>query len=222
MITAVLFLQTGRLTSYSAIRLRNYWARKWKSSFHLVFVSNTPAIGRDISPAIRVSAPDAMVIVNQEGKIVLINSRTEELFGYTRQELLGYSLEVLIPERFHAQHLSHREAFGTNAYHPAMSAGLNLYAIRKDGTEFPVEISLSPISTAGGLLVSSAIRDMTVRQRAEDKFRALLEAAPDAMVIVDQYGKITLVNAQTEKLFGYSRADLIGQAVERLVPERYR
>ncbi len=168
------------------------------------------------------SAPDAMVIVNQEGKIVLINSRTEELFGYTRQELLGYSLEVLIPERFHAQHLSHREAFGTNPYHRAMSAGLNLYAIRKDGTEFPVEISLSPISTAGGLLVSSAIRDMTVRQRAEDKFRALLEAAPDAMVIVDQYGKITLVNAQTEKLFGYSRADLIGQAVERLVPERYR
>lgn len=168
------------------------------------------------------SAPDAMVISDIEGKITLVNSRTEELFGYTRRELLGYSIEVLIPERFHAQHLRERELFGEVPNHRAMSAGLNLYAIRKDGTEFPAEISLSPIKTAGGLLISSAIRDMTVRQRAEDKFRGLLEAAPDAIVIVDKDGLITLVNAQTEKVFGYSRAELIGQSVECLIPERYR
>ena len=168
------------------------------------------------------SAPDAMVIVDEEGKIVLVNSRTEELFGYARQELLGYPLEILLPERFHAQHLLQREAFGEKPYHRAMSAGLNLYAIRKDGTEFPAEISLSPIKTTGGLLVSSAIRDMTVRQRAEDKFRGLLEAAPDAIVIVDKDGIITLVNAQTERLFGYLRSELIGQSVEYLIPERYR
>jgi protein-histidine pros-kinase len=168
------------------------------------------------------SAPDAMVIADEAGKIVLINSRTEELFGYTRQELLGFSIEVLLPERFHAQHIRDRELFEAKPYHRAISSGLNLYAIRKDGTEFPAEISLSPIKTAGGLLVSSAIRDMTVRQKAEDKFRGLLEAAPDAMVIVDKDGLITLVNVQTEKLFGYPRTELIGQPVECLIPERYR
>ncbi len=168
------------------------------------------------------SAPDAMVIADDQGKIVLVNSRTEELFGYTRQELLGYAIEVLLPERFHAQHMRDRQSFGENPYHRAISSGLNLYALRKDGTEFPAEISLSPIRTAEGLLVSSAIRDMTVRQKAESKFRGLLESAPDAMVIVDKDGLITLVNGQTEKLFGYPRAELIGRSVEHLIPERYR
>ncbi len=168
------------------------------------------------------SAPDAMVIADDQGKIVLVNSRTEELFGYTRQELLGYAIEVLLPERFHAQHMRDRQSFGAKPYHRAISSGLNLCALRKDGSEFPAEISLSPIKTAEGLLISSAIRDMSVRKKAEDKFRGLLESAPDAMVIVDKDGLITLVNGQTEKLFGYPRAELIGRFIECLIPERYR
>jgi protein-histidine pros-kinase len=168
------------------------------------------------------SAPDAMVIADQRGKIALVNSRAEELFGYTKQELLGQPIEILLPQRFHAQHLLQRDLFSQKPYHRAISAGVNFYAIRKDGTEFPAEISLSPIKTAKGMLVSSAIRDMTVRQRSEDKFRGLLESAPDAMVIVDKDGIVTLVNAQTEKLFGYLRAELIGMSVESLIPERYR
>jgi protein-histidine pros-kinase len=103
-----------------------------------------------------------------------------------------------------------------------MGEDLELFGLRKDGTEFPLEISLSPIKTSEGVLVASAIRDITVRKKAEDKFRSLLEAAPDAMVIVDDRGKITLVNAQTQKLFGYTRSELIGQSVEMLIPERYR
>ncbi len=168
------------------------------------------------------SAPDAMVIVDQLGRIVLVNSRTEELFGYTRQEILGYSVEILIPERFHSQHHHHRTSYFADPRQRPMGKTWNCSACGKMGRSFPSKSVLVPIKTADGVLVASAIRDITVRKKAEDKFRSLLEAAPDAMVIVNEAGKITLVNAQTEKLFGYTRSELIGRTVESLIPERYR
>ena len=167
------------------------------------------------------STPDAIIMVNVTGRIVLVNSQAERVFGYARAELLGQTIEVLLPHRYRGGHLRHRTGFFGQPRTRTMGAGLELYGLRKGGDEFPVEISLSPISTEEGTMAMTAIRDITDRKRADQKFKDLLEAAPDAMVIVNREGRIVLVNSQAVRLFGWSRDELLDQPIELLVPERY-
>src|SRR5471032_2918767 len=167
------------------------------------------------------STPDAIIMTNASGRIVLANGHAERLFGYAAGALRGQPLEVLLPERYRAGHVGHRSQYFGQPRPRTMGAGLELYGLRRDGVEFPLEISLSPITTDDGTLVMSAIRDTSERRKAEQKFRGLLEAAPDAIVIVNRQGEIVLVNSQTEQLFGYPRAELLGRRIEVLIPQRY-
>jgi PAS domain S-box-containing protein len=175
------------------------------------------------------SAPDGVVIVDAAGRIALVNEQTERMFGYERGELLGRKIELLLPERFRERHADHRSGYIADPRTRPMGVGLELAGRHKDGSEFPVDISLSAIETEEGLLATAFVRDIRERQiakelhvRSEQRFASLLESAPDAVVITDSEGTIMLVNAQTESLFGYPRDELLGHEVEILLPETVR
>ncbi len=138
------------------------------------------------------AAPDAMVVVNQSGEIVLLNVQAEKQFGYRRDELVGQKVKNIIPEGFAERLIADGTRSAAEALAQQIGTGIELNGRRKDGSEFPIEIMLSPLESAEGILVTAAIRDISVRKAAEEhlaqmegRYRGLLEAAPDAMVVVD-------------------------------------
>jgi len=174
------------------------------------------------------AAPDAMVVVNQRGEIVLLNVQAEKQFGYSRDELVGQKVKNIIPEGFAERLIADATRSTAEALAQQIGMGIELSGRRKDGSEFPIEIMLSPLESAEGILVTAAIRDISVRQAAEkhlvqmeSRYRGLLEAAPDAMVVVNQRGEIVLVNVQAEKQFGYRRDELVGQKVKNIIPQGF-
>jgi protein-histidine pros-kinase len=176
----------------------------------------------DIVSQILNTAADATIVSDHEGYIRVANERAEQLFGYGPGELVGQQVEVLLPTEHRERHRDLRTKYNETPRARPMVSGLELYGQRRDGSAFRAEIALNPIETDDGLIVTSTIRLVEQADESEEYFRHLLESAPDAMVIVDDHGKIAVVNGQAENMFRYTRQEILGQPVEMLLPERIR
>ncbi len=184
--------------------------------------------------------PDAVAAVNQQGVIIQVNSQTETLFAYTRDELIGQKVEMLVPERQRPQHHHHREHFHQEPKIRRMGSGLDLYGRRRDGSEFPVEISLSPVATGDGTIVLSVIRDISDRKRIEEELRRvneeldrrksrelrdsqnrlalIVDSSQDSIIGKNLDGIITHWNKGAEQMYGYTAQEMIGRSITVLCP----
>jgi sigma-B regulation protein RsbU (phosphoserine phosphatase) len=167
------------------------------------------------------AAPEAIVVTKRDGRIIRVNTQTERLFGYPREELLGQNVEVLLPQRVRDRHVKKRAAYFSHPRVRPMGAGRELYARRKDGTEFPVDVSFGSLETGGETLVSGFIRDITERKRSEElvsHLAAIVETSDDAIVGKSLDGTILSWNSGAERLYGYKAEEVVGRPLALLVP----
>jgi PAS domain S-box-containing protein len=170
------------------------------------------------------SAPDGIVIVGRDGRITMLNDQAERMFGYAQADLVGRPIEVLVPARVRSVHSLHRSSYVEHPRTRPMGAGLQLMAKRKDGSEFPVEISLSPVETSDTTLVAAVVRDTTERRRSEDAIRAqaqLLDLAQDAIIVLGRDGAIQYWNNGAEYTYGWTAEEALGQPIEALLKTSY-
>ena len=173
------------------------------------------------------ASPDAIVVTTVDGHISAVNPAAEQLFGYSETELIGNLVEILIPERFRGHHPQHRSAYAAAPSARPMGTGLELYGRRKDGTEFPVDIMLSPVEASGEKSVLTVIRDITDRKqaetalrRSEERFRLLVEGASDyAIFMLDPEGRVATWNSGAERIKGYRAEEILGQHFSKFYPQ---
>jgi PAS domain S-box-containing protein len=169
------------------------------------------------------------ILVDGEGRILLVNAEIERLFGYDRRELLDQPVERLVPERFHPRHSGYRAGFAADPTPRTMGSGRDLFGRRKDGSEFPLEIGLNPLKTDDGMMVLCTVVDITLRQQAEEGLRrsqeqlaGIINSAMDAIITVDDEQRIILFNSAADKMFRYPAEEAIGKSLERFIPRRFR
>ena len=167
-------------------------------------------------------APDAILAVDRTGRIVQANLQAEAVFGYSRDELRGRSIDLLVPEGSRDRHREHTAAFWAAPRHRPMGTGLHLCGLRKNGCEFPVDITLTPVATRAGGLVLACVRDMTERREAQRRFQRLMESAPDAMILIGPDARLALVNGHAADLFGYTPEELARQPMSLIIPPDHR
>jgi len=176
------------------------------------------------------SAPDAMVIVNDKGEICIVNLQTEKMFGYERSELYGQKVEMLLPERFRSRHENQRTEYFLNPHVRHLGTVTELYGLHRDGNEFPVDISLSPLSTDEGILVIAAVRDISERKHVEEalqesrtRAQTIITSALDAVVEIDETGTILAWNPKADEIFGWPAKEAMGRRPsETIIPTQYR
>ncbi len=174
------------------------------------------------------ASPDAIIVTTIDGHISAASPATERLFGYSQKELIGNLVEILIPERFRGRHPQRRGAYAAAPIVRPMGTGLELYGLRKDGTEFPVDIMLSPVEAGGDHSVLTVVRDITERKQAEtalrqseERFRLLVEGAIDyAIFMLDPEGRVATWNSGAERIKGYKAEEILGQHFSKFYPRK--
>jgi PAS domain S-box-containing protein len=166
------------------------------------------------------SVPNGVVAIDTTGRIFLANAEIEKLFGYERAELLGQPIEMLLPERYRDAHVRMRIQYCRHPTRRAMGAGRDLFGLRRDGREIPIEVGLNPLSMANGLAIVASIVDISGRKRLERNFERIVESAPCGMLMFNQAGTIVMANARLAEMFGYPRREVIGKPLNALVPEQ--
>ncbi|MES2823020.1 MAG: PAS domain-containing sensor histidine kinase [Pseudomonadota bacterium] len=178
----------------------------------------SPSYTQDLLDAV----PTGIIVSDQKGQITYANAESERLFGYKRSELVGQTIDMLLPDRFSHHHAQLRESYTVKPTPRYMGAGRELYGKRKDSSEFPLEIGLRPLLANNENLVVATIVDISQRKRLEERFARVIEASPYGKLLVDSQGVIQLINPSLLNLFGYTKEELLGQTMDLLLPERYR
>ncbi|OHC34281.1 MAG: hypothetical protein A2Y50_10875 [Pseudomonadales bacterium RIFCSPLOWO2_12_59_9] len=168
------------------------------------------------------ASPNAVVLVDAQGLIVMVNRQTEQMFGYPRAQLLNQPVEMLLPQALRPNHVGMRQGFQKAPEPRRMGGNRELFGQHREGQLIPLEVGLSPLRSGMDVLVQAVIIDISARKAAEERFRLVVEASPNAIVLVDSQGLIVMVNQQTEQMFGYPREQLLNQPVEMLLPESLR
>lgn len=168
------------------------------------------------------AVPAGIIVTHQDGRISYFNAEAERLFGYSREELMDKSIDLLLPDRFSHNHAQLRQSYADQPSTRYMGAGRDLYGKRKDNSEFPLEIGLRSLVADGEQFIVATIVNITRRKQLEERLSNVIEASPYGQILVDERGIIQMINPSLLKLFGYRKDELLGKSMDVLLPERYR